>query len=118
MTKLFLLKPGFTDKNIDDHSKFYCPDCAMIQGIISFYPKLKEQIEIIYVDFERPRKKLIEYVGEENQGCPCLVISKQEIDDNIDTRNFQNYNDNLFINSTTEIAQYLSDKFDIGLPHP
>ena len=118
MTRLFLLKPGFTDKNIDDHTKFYCPDCAMIQGIISLYPKLKELIEIIYVDFERPRKKLIEYVGEENQGCPCLVISKQEINGNINTSYFKNYSDYLFINSTAEIAQYLSDKFGIGVPHP
>lgn len=80
MAKLFLLKPDFIDKNRDAHTKYFCPENAMINGVINYYPKLKELLEIEYIDFERPRKQLIKLVGEENQGCPNLIISKNEIE--------------------------------------
>ena len=118
MPKLFLLKPDFTDNMIDAQVKFYCPDCAMVQGIIGYYPKLKDLIEIIYVDFERPRKKIIKYIGEENQGCPVLIVGKHELNDNIVNSYFKAYNDYLFIDSANKIAKYLTENFRIGLPHP
>lgn len=117
MAKLFLLKPDFIDKSIDDHTKFYCPHCAMINGVINYYSKVKEEIEIIYVDFERPRNQLIELVGEENQGCPNLVINKSEIDNNIDVSYFSSWGENLFVNDEFLIAKYLSAKYNIGVPH-
>lgn len=117
MAKLFLLKPDFTDKSIDDNKKFYCPQNAMIEGIISYYPRLKEILEIIYVDFERPRQKLVELVGEENQSCPNLVINKNEIDGKTDVSYFKSYGEYLFVDDEFLISRYLSEKYKIGMPH-
>lgn len=117
MAKLFLLKPDFPDKSIDIYSRFYCPHCAMINGVINYYPKLKELVEIIYIDFERPRNQLVELVGAENQGCPNLVIRKSEVNKNIDVSYFSSWGENFFVNDEFLIAKYLSARYTIGKPH-
>jgi protein-disulfide isomerase len=118
MDKLFLLYPNFKDEKIDNVGiSYYCPHCAMIEGIIQYYPQLKDLLEIIYVDFKRPREIIIDLIGEENQGCPVLIIEKNT-KENIDTSYFKTYHNQLFVNSTSLIAKYLSEKHKIGLPHP
>lgn len=118
MTKLFLLKPDFKDSKIDNEGKsYFCPQCAMIAGIIKYYPQLETVIEIDYVDFKRPRKVIIDLIGEDNQSCPVLIIENHQ-EDNVDLSYFNSYRDKLFINSTDLIAKYLSEKYGIGIPHP
>ena len=117
MAKLFLLKPDFIDSSRNVYTKYFCPENAMINGVISYYPKLKELLEIEYIDFERPRSKLVKLVGEENQGCPNLVISKAEIDGNTDVSYFGTFGENLFVNDPLLIARYLSEKYKIGTAH-
>ena len=118
MTKLFLLKPDFKDSNTDNEGKlYYCPQCALIAGIIKYYPQLETMLEINYVDFQRPRKAIIELIGEENQSCPTLIVENNQ-EENVDLSYFNFYGDKLFINSTDLILKYLSAKFGIGNPHP
>lgn len=118
MAKLFLLKPDFTDIKIDNEGKlYYCPQCAMIAGIIKYYPQLETLIEIKYVDFKRPRKAIIELIGEDNQSCPTLIIENNQ-EENVDLSYFNLFGDKLFINSTDSILKYLSEKYGIGNPHP
>jgi hypothetical protein len=117
MTKLFLLKPDFTDSKTDDKRKHYfCPECASILGIIKYYPQLEKHLDIEYVDFKCPRKEIIKLIGEENQSCPVLVI-KNQYEENVDLSYFNSYGDKHFINSTDLIAKYLSEKYGIGMPH-
>lgn len=89
----------------------------MIEGLLKYYPELKAKLEIVYIDFPRPRKQLVALVGEENQGSPCLVISKEN-SLKVNTSYFNVYNDYLFVNKKELIAQYLADKYAIGKPHP
>lgn len=118
MTKLFLLKPDFKDSKIDNEGKlYYCPQCAMIAGVIKYYPQLEARLEIIYVDFKRPRTVIIDLIGEDNQSCPVLVIENHQ-GKNIDLSYFNSYGDKFFINSTDSILKYLSEKYGIGIPHP
>ncbi len=117
MIKLFLLKPDFADSNSDNDGKlYYCPLCAMIEGVIKYYPQLEKMIEINYVDFKKPRHTIIDLIGEENQSCPVLIIDSK-MDNNIETSYFNLYGDKLFINSTELIARYFADKFGIGILH-
>jgi len=117
MTKLFLLKPGFTDPNMDNEGKlYYCPHNALIEGVIKYYPQLEEMIEIHRVDFKRPRPAIIELIGEENQSCPVLIIDNKQ-DKNTDTSYFTTHGDKLFVDSTELICKYLAEKFGIGIPH-
>ncbi len=69
--RLFLLKPHFMD---GDKGPYYCPHCAQLVGLLEFYPALKQAIEVRWLEFARPRRELVELLGEENQSCPVLVI--------------------------------------------
>lgn len=118
MIKLFLLNPDFIDPKVDNNGiLYYCPDCAIVEGILSYYPEIRKKLDIIYVDFETPRMQIVALVGEENQGSPVLVISKEE-DHNVDISYFTRYGNVLFINSTALIAKFLSEKFSVGRIHP
>lgn len=118
MEKLFLLKPNFLDNNVGGTNQFYyCPHCAMIEGLLTYYPDLKGQLEIVHVNFQRPRNQIIVLVGPDNQGCPNLVISKDN-SGTVDTSYFEEYGDYLFINKKELISQYLADKYKIGKIHP
>ena len=100
--KLFLLNPNFHDSRLTPPEQpYYCPHCAMVEGILQYYPGLREKMEVIYVDFPRPRNAIIELIGEENQGCPVLLISKAE-NETTDTSYFKSHGDwYLLITSTT-----------------
>lgn len=100
MEKLFLIKADFWDLNRADGKKYFCPDCVMIEGLLSFYPKLRNELEVTYVDFARPRKVLVDLVGEANQSCPVLVLEN-----------------GTFINDTNEIIRHLTESHKIGYQH-
>lgn len=100
MKKLFLLKPDFKDANRNPESIYFCPNCGLIEGILSYYPRLKEDIEVHHVDFPRPRPAIVELIGEENQSCPVLILE-----------------DGSFINETKDIIRYLVDTYHIAKPH-
>jgi len=100
MKKLFLLKPDFQDVKLNADSKYFCPNCAVIEGILSYYPHLKNDIEVIRVDFQRPRPAIVDLIGEENQSCPVLIKE-----------------DGSFINETKDIIRHLVEKYHIAKPH-
>ena len=100
MEKLFLLKPDFQDINRSAENKYFCPPCTLIEGLLSFYPRLRNELEVHYVDFVRPRPAIIDLIGEANQSCPVLILS-----------------DGSFINEPDEIIRYLTKNYRIAQPH-
>jgi hypothetical protein len=72
----------------------------LIEGVLSFYPQLRNELEITYVDFVRPRPAIVELIGEDNQGCPVLILE-----------------DGSFLNETDEIIQHLTKNHQIGQAH-
>ena len=117
-TKLFLLKANFSDPNLgDENLRYFCPDCAIIEGILSYYPNLKNELDIQYVDFQRPRNELVALLGVNNQSCPSLIINFEKATDKT-LRQFQQYSDYLFSNDPKIIANYFAEKFGIGIEHP
>ncbi len=117
MIKLFLLKPDFTDSNSDNEGKlYYCPHCAMIEGVIKYYPQLEKIIEIHRVDFKKPRQAIAELIGEENQSCPVLIVD-DKWGNSAELNYFQKHGDKLFVNSPELIVRYFAEKFGIGTLH-
>lgn len=100
MKKLFLLKADFQDKNRADGKNYFCPECSPIEGLLSYYPRLRTELEVDYLDFTRPRQVLIDLVGEENQSCPVLVLE-----------------DGSFINDPVKIISHLTEFHQIGYSH-
>ena len=100
MEKLFLLKSDFQDISRGADNKYFCPNCAILEGLLSFYPKLRTELQVHYVDFARPRPEIVHLIGEANQSCPVLVLE-----------------DGGFINETADIIRYLTDNHQIGQAH-
>lgn len=115
--RLFLLNPNFTDSRLQPEGQHYfCPFNAMLEGILKYYPFLKDSLEITHVDFPRPRTSIVEIVGEENQGLPLMVIEK--MDGDLSSISVKEFNDTFFIMGTEQILRYLAKTYGIPLPHP
>jgi len=110
---LFLLKEDFPD---GEGLPYFCPDCAIITGVLSYFPKLRHSLDVKYVDFPNPRKEIVELVGPTNQGCPVLVMYKAPPMDAIGFLNGQ-HNGRYFISGAKAIALYWSYIHQISRPH-
>jgi hypothetical protein len=110
--KLFLLKPDFMDQG---KGPYFCPGCAFVEGMLSFYPELRDKIEIYYIEFKRPRPLLVSEIGEENQSCPKLILGNSNHTPNEITIN--EANGHCFISGESEICHYLGRVYGYGEPH-
>ncbi|MHB8908483.1 MAG: DUF3088 family protein [Syntrophales bacterium] len=111
MDRLYLLKPNF----IDQGKSYFCPGCAQVEGMLSFYPALREKIDVHYIEFPRPRLGLVAEVGEENQSCPKLVLrGGHQIPQGLTVGEGMG---NLFISVPLEICRYLASAYGVGEPH-
>ncbi len=70
---LFLIAPN---SRPDRPEGWYCPDCAIVEGVLAYYPQLADAIDIVRVDFPRPRLPIIDAIGAERQDCPCLLLDE------------------------------------------
>jgi len=62
---LFLLAPGFEDKT----RREYCPECAEVWGLLSYFPAIQHSLDIHYQPIVRPRAEMMEMLGDKNQNC-------------------------------------------------
>lgn len=107
---LFLLAPGF----IDDGRREYCPECAEIWGLLSYFPALKEALDIEYQPIERPRAAIFELLGEPHQNCPTLVLHTES--PHFDACGIQTVNGLAFIDNAGDIGRYYAHRY--GTPFP
>lgn len=110
---LYMLNPWY---DTPDQGPFYCPDCGVVEGFFIYNPEIREQVDIIHVDFQRPRPEIIEQLGEENQGSPVLVLP----DDSVP---FDGIRKSLstgkpFIDDALSICRYLARTYHGISPHP
>ncbi|MEO8361849.1 MAG: DUF3088 family protein [Vicinamibacteria bacterium] len=117
--QLFLLAPDFADQRHGDRP-FFCPETALVEGMLAFYPKLRAQIDIHYVGFAKPRLGIIALLGEAVQNCPVLVMGEESLaafsprpDITVGESLGQAY-----ISRDIEICRYLAHRYGVGLPHP
>ena len=110
---LFLLKSDFVD---GPGLPYYCPHCAELSGVLSYFPKLKYTLDIRYVDFARPRVDIVAMLGEANQNCPMLVLAEKPGLDALEMMSGE-FNGRFFITGPREIARYWSHVQGISRPH-
>jgi len=109
--RLFLINPDWHD---DEGGPWFCPAGSTVEGVLAFYPKLREQLDVVYLDFARPRPPVIEQVGEAHQSCPLLVL-----DGELDWPEAQTSETTgrRFLQDEA-IIPYLAARYGIGRPHP
>lgn len=110
---LYMLNPWY---DAPDDGPYYCPDCGIVEGFFFYNPAIREKVDIIHVDFPRPRPDIIAQLGEENQGSPVLVLPEPQaaggqIKQSLSTGRS-------FIDDPIAICNYLADLFGGVLPHP
>jgi hypothetical protein len=117
MDILFLLSPGFTDSARDGEGRrYYCPDCAFLEGVLGCCPELRTKLDIRYVAYPRPRREIVALVGEVHQGCPNLVLdpSNQRF---VDAARFHCFGERLHSTDTKVIVDYLSTRYGAMVAH-
>ncbi|MGO4706927.1 DUF3088 domain-containing protein [Microvirga sp. 2MCAF38] len=111
--KLFILKPDFEDPAYPG-KRFYCWHCALIEGVLVSFPDLVSKLDVERVAWSRPRARVIDMVGEENQSLPLLVLA----DDAPTELAAQSYNGRRFISDKDAILRALSLRHGFPEPHP
>ena len=117
MDTLFLLTPGFTDSARDAEGKrYYCPSCAFLEGVLGCCAALRTQLDIRYVAYPRPRREIVELVGDARQGCPNLVLD-QANHGFVDASKFHRSGDRLHSTDTKVIVEYLTARYGAMVAH-
>lgn len=113
---LFLLRPGFSDHAKGDKvQKWFCPYAAQVRGMLGYYPELEATLEIVEIDFAKPRQAVVDLLGEEHQVTPVLVLHPDS-----PARvgvPFHEANGHRFIDKTMDILRYLAETRGVPLPH-
>ena len=111
---LFLLRPGF----LDGDARYFCPGSAQVEGVLSFYPKLREQVDVRYIAYPRPRAEVVALLGPQNQGAPALVLADAARAKGAPAAvGFREHDGRLFVNEPLEIAEYLAWRYGSDRPH-
>ena len=117
MDTLFLLTPGFTDGTRDREGKtYYCPDCAFLEGVLACCPDLRNRLDIRYVAYPRPRREIVELVGDTYQGCPNLVLDPAN-HRFVDATKFHRSGERLHSTDTKVIVDYLAARHGAMVAH-
>lgn len=108
--RLFLLPPGFED---NDRREF-CPECAEMWGVLSYYPAIKETLEICYVGIHHPREPIVAALGQGRWNAPTLVLAAP----NVVSGDFRAKTSNglTYLDSARQIAKYFAAKFGTAMP--
>lgn len=107
-----MLRPGFFQGS---EGPFYCGDSVAVEGLLAFFPQLRSEIDVEYIDAPRPRMAIIELIGEANQSAPVLVLGAGRVpqDTGVDVRV---HNQTRFIDSPDHIRRYLSSQYGVARP--
>ena len=107
---LFLLPPGFHDRG----ERQFCPECAEIWGLLSWYPAIFHSLTVTYVPIQKPRAAMVDMIGDKNQNAPTLVLSDDS--PTFDNCGIMMMRGHRFINNARDIARYYAHRFGTPLP--
>jgi hypothetical protein len=108
---LYLLPMGFSK----DGAQRFCPDCAMMEGYLAAYPQLRDRLDIVRVDYARPRPALVERLGEDHQNAPTLILGEAAPDLG-PYGEIQSANGLSFLTDARPITRWLADRYGLAAP--
>ncbi|MBR0778713.1 DUF3088 domain-containing protein [Bradyrhizobium diazoefficiens] len=111
--RLFLLRPGFEDPAYPGQ-RFYCWHCALIEGVLASFPLLAAKLDVERIAWPRPRREVIDWVSEENQSLPLLVLA----DGATSPHQTGSHYGRAFIADKDAILAALSERHGFPDPHP
>jgi hypothetical protein len=90
----------------------------MVEGMLSFYPKLREAVDVRYVGFTRPRPEIVAELGPEHQSSPVLVIADaaRAAQAPMSVKPLV-ANGHTFVNDPHQVLDYLAHTYGTGTAH-
>lgn len=110
---LIILKPDFADPAFPG-TRFYCWHCALMEGVIASFPEIAGKIDVLRIEWPRPRSEVVELIGAENQSLPVLIFA----DGTGESLATGSYGERLFAEGKDAILDALSKRHGIPFPHP
>lgn len=110
---LFVLRPGFTDQG----RRWFCPYSAQVLGFLAYYPEVRGTLEIIELDFAKPRVPMVELVGAEHQAPPLLVLHEDADPAPVEGVTIGESKGRRYVEKTLEILRYLAATRAVPGPH-
>jgi hypothetical protein len=111
MDKLFVLRPGFDDAG----TTYFCPFSAQVVGFLAYYPQVRDSLEIIELEFSKPREPLASLLGESHQAAPMLVLVGEPTQ--VPKVTIAEANGHPYVEKTIEILRYLAATRSVPGPH-
>lgn len=111
--RLFLLKPNFEDPAYPGE-RFFCWHCALLEGILASFPFLQTKLDVERISWPKPRRVVVEVLGEHNQSLPLLLLANDAPPD-LATGEFRGQR---FVAGKDAILAVLSRRYAIPVPHP
>ncbi|AZZ97836.1 DUF3088 family protein [Pseudoalteromonas sp. R3] len=72
---LFVLNMPFED---GPGKMWVCSHCAMIEGALAVNHHWADKVDVRRIDFAKPRKAVVELLGEDNQWLPVLIMDNKK----------------------------------------
>lgn len=111
--RLFVLRPAFTDRG----QTWFCPYSAQVLGYLAWYPEVRATLDVIELDFAKPRHPLVDLVGDDHQSAPCLVLGDGTDPAPVDDVTIESHDGHRFVGKTIEILRYLAATRRTPPPH-
>jgi hypothetical protein len=90
----------------------YCSDSAPVEGVLSFFPQLRQLVDIHYLEFPRPREPLVKALGDQNQSLPVLILADNRKVKDKELEPIQ-ANEKWIFTDESSIRHYLSTQYDL-----
>ncbi len=109
--RLFILRKDFDDGG----TRYFCPYSAQVVGYLTYYPEVRSTLEVVELDFAKPRRPVVDLVGESHQSAPILVLGGPPA--SVDGVTVGTANGHHFVERTIEILRYLAATRGTPPPH-
>lgn len=108
---LFVYRPG----SMDHGRSHFCPFSAQVIGFLTYFPQVKDTLEVVELEFAKPRKPLVDLLGERHQAAPMLVLAGKAVA--VPGVTIGEANGHEFVEKTLEILKYLAATRSVPAPH-
>ena len=108
---LYVLRPGFEDRG----TVWFCPYSAQVMGFLGYYPEVRASVDLVEIDFAKPRHPLSDQLGEDHQSAPMLVLAGEPAA--VERVTVAEARGRRYVEKTIEILRYLAATRGVPGPH-
>ena len=85
-------------------------------GFLGYYPQVRGTLELVELEFEKPREPLASALGEDHQAAPMLVLGEGAPTE-VDGVTIAEAKGRRYVEKTKDILRYLAVTRGVPLPH-